>query len=141
MIFYYQIGYYTEEESDFTVLMHTEEFSSQDISDMVKDAIVTLYSELFTMRRQRIPLVSLSFKDIYHGTLGDPTKNLISWLIDNKGFQPLNFTLKWHTFGWADVLDEKDWIDYRIQHRDPMLEVTQNLKKEPKMKQYVKKKQ
>ncbi len=137
-IFYYQIGYYTEEESDFTVLTHTEQFSEQDISVMMQEAIVALYPELDVIREQKVSLFPISFKDIYYGDLWrNPTKNLIDWLLDNKGFQRLNYTSKWRTFGWADVLDEKDWYDYRINHEDPMIEITLNLKKDPKMKKYV----
>jgi len=137
-IFYYQIGYYTEEESDFAVLTHSEQFSEQDISDMVQEAITALYPEFDAIRKQRASLHPISFKDIFHGdSWRNPTKNLIYWLIDNKGFQRLNYTSKWRTFGWADVLDEKDWYDYRFHHEDPMIEITQNLKKDPKMKEYV----
>jgi hypothetical protein len=137
-IFYYQIGYYTEEESDFTVLTHTKQFSEQDISVMVQEAIAALYPELDAIRKQRASFFPISFKDVYHGNSGiGSTKNLIYWLIDNKGFQRLKYTSKWRTFGWADVLDEKEWYDYRFNHEDPMIEVTLNLKKDPKMKEYV----
>ncbi|OIN88187.1 MAG: hypothetical protein AUJ50_01580 [Candidatus Aenigmarchaeota archaeon CG1_02_38_14] len=43
----------------------------------------------------------LTFQDILY--------DVIEELIKNFGFEKIEFTSEFNVFGWADIMDEKDW--------------------------------
>ena len=54
------------------------------------------------------------------------TPYIYRWLIDNKGFKPIEYEVDWEVFGWAKLLNKTSWGTDRDETLD---EITDYLNK------------
>ncbi len=103
MRYFYKIGFYSYEESDYDILEHKIKFTKEEVTDMIAEAIVALEKEMICSGH-----CTLNFEDFW-------TSGLSKWLISNKGFVKVNFEVVWDVFGWANVFNISDWASDRTE--------------------------
>jgi len=109
-MYFYKIGYTSYEESDYVELQHELCFTKEQITDMLADAIVALWEDVF--------------KDKDIGDIEYPTKmqlyyffdtynehNIGSWLIKNKGFLPVVYQEIFSLWGWFAFNKPETWTE------------------------------
>jgi len=113
----YNIGYGTREESDYFQLHHKQKFSKSEFEMIVAAAVTKLLKVMKPKERERA-----TFQKILYAVTDELAKN---------GFTRIKFDAEFDVFGWARILDEKDWdID-----RDEQLNfLTRTVSKELKNK-------
>lgn len=92
----YNIGYSTYEESDCIQLYHKKKFSKKEFEKIAAEATINVLKEYKTEKDEQI-----TFQEIFH--------SVIEELIKNFGFKEVKFASQFNVFGWADILNEKDW--------------------------------
>lgn len=113
-MYIYNVGYHSYEESEYVQLCHTKKFNKKEFEKIVTKATVNILKEYKIKKGEK-----LSFQDILH--------EVVRELIKNFGFEEIKFTSEFNVFGWANILDEKDWK----HDRDEQLKLlTKLLKKE-----------
>ena len=118
-MYIYEVGYHSYEESCYIQLYHEEKFSGKRFEGMVIKATVALLKREGIRKGERT-----SFQDILH--------DVVEELITAFGFKEVKFTAKFGIFGWANILDEKDWR----HDRDELLNrLTESIKNEVKFSQ------
>ncbi len=106
----YNVGYDSYEESEYIQLYHEKEFSQQKFEEIVIEATILVlkedkenyinrYKELKEKGDDILPTVT--FQDILH--------SVVEALVKSFGFKKVKFTGDFNVFGWADILDEKEW--------------------------------
>lgn len=108
----YNLGYHTYEESDYVQLYHKKKYSKKEFEKVVAKAAVSVLKNSKNKKENKI-----SFQDIFF--------SLIEGLVEQFGFKEVKFDAEFSVFGWANILDEKDWK----HDRDKQLnELTRSLK-------------
>lgn len=111
--YFYDLGYYSYEENGACQLYHYKKFSQRDFEKFV--ALATSQA----IKEHQPSNERITFQDILHS---------VEFLLIKKfGFKKVKFTAKFNTFGWADILDEKDWGSDRDEQLNRL---TEALKKE-----------
>ncbi len=95
-IYIYNIGYYSYEEIENVQLYHKKRFNKKEFENIITKATINL------LKKHEIK------KDKYI-TFQDILDSIIEELIKNFGFKKVKFTAEFNVFGWANILDEKDW--------------------------------
>lgn len=125
----YKIGYGTCEEFACVELEHKDKFSKADITRMVAEAIEAIFPDKMKhAKNEKGYYYEFAFKFEQFWTNGLNETNIISWLIENKGFKQSEYELTWSVFGWASVLDKKDWNGDRGKN-DELAKITTYLNK------------
>jgi hypothetical protein len=95
IMYYYQVGYGSYEESDIHTLKHEKQFTQEQFDELVSDCVVKVYHSQPDdyMRKQ---LMWLNDK-------------VIELLVSEYGFQKPVFQASFIAFGWADLDDPDDW--------------------------------
>ena len=102
---YYLIGYHSYEECPDVTLIHEQDFTSEDIENMLVEYIKS---------RKDLP-----DKHDYKNNLSDimfcykDNGGFIRFLCEIKGFKEIKYKTTYKPFGWANVFDEKDWDGQR----------------------------
>lgn len=126
-MFFYDIGYYTHEESWFFQVMHEKKFSKTQLEKMVLSCIPILVENLLDSQLssrdgdtgkdwKEDPYfigsnLSLRFPDLMSGCYISPRKrtpSLSDVLCERFGFSPVKFQATYSRFGWGNIL-ASDW--------------------------------
>lgn len=113
----YKIGYTSYEESSFVELEHEQKFSHQELSELIAEATVETFKKL----RGKSNIYIHNFQDVFHD-IYNTQYNIVSYLIENKGFKRIEYQDVWSVFGWASIFDRQDWGS----DRDPELDFIVN---------------
>ena len=97
-MYYYNIGYYTFEESEYTQLIHKKKYSNNELKEIVEEAYISI------MKDKKIG----EKRERYETRIQIVNPELIEYLINNKGFNKIEFHAEWCVFGWAHLFEE-DW--------------------------------
>jgi len=92
----YELGYHSYEESQYTQLYHEKKFNQNEFEKIICQAAANILKGYKIRKGERI-----SFQDINFSVAEE--------LIKNFGFKKVNFAATFNVFGWANILDEKDW--------------------------------
>jgi len=124
----YKIGYGTCEENSFVELEHEKKFKKKEVTQMVAEAIEALFPDKINddVKTESGEYYEFAFKFDQFWRDGLSKSNIIDWLIENKGFKPIEYELVWSAWGWASVLDPKDWKMYR-KNNDELAQITKYL--------------
>lgn len=113
-MFIYNLGYHTYEESEYIQLYHNKKFNKKEFEKIVIKATITILKK-YEIKSTEI----VTFQDILY--------DVVEELIKNFGFKKVKFSSEFNVFGWANILNEKDW-EY---NRDEQLnKLTKAVKKE-----------
>lgn len=129
-IYRYKIGYGTCEESSFVELEHSKKFSKDQITEMIGEAILSMFIEVLERWHERIEKAQYqSFMFKFEEFWREGSENGIpEWLVKNKGFKRVEYEVEWDVFGWASVLDKDDWRMHRGEN-DELSKITDYLEK------------
>ncbi len=109
-MYIYNIGYHTYEESESVQLYHEKKYTKEEFESITTEAVGRV---LKAVSKDKVTFQSILF-------------DVVEELTKNFGFTRVKFTSEFNVFGWADILDGKDWED----DRDEQLKtLTDNLKK------------
>lgn len=92
----YNMGYSTYEESGYYQFYHKRKYSQTEFEKIVAKAVMNWFKGYKVKKKETI-----SFQDIIF--------NVVEELTNNFGFKKVNFTAEFSVFGWANLLDKKDW--------------------------------
>ena len=109
-MYWYKIGYGTYEESNYVELKHEKLFTKEDITKMIAEAIVDIEKS----KPEKDRNWHQSSYQHFH-------KDVVQWLIENKGFVSVEYEVGWSVFGWASVFDINDWGTHGRGEEDQML--------------------
>ncbi len=113
-MYIYDVGYHTYEESDHVQLYHKKEFNKKEFEDIVIKATIDVSKKQKVKKGETI-----TFQSILIDVIEELTKNF--------DFEEVEFTSQFNVFGWADILDEKDWE----RDRDEQLnKITKSIKED-----------
>lgn len=102
MVYHYNIGYHSYEDSEYHILCHEKLFSEDELEDLITAATIrVLEGGLKGKYSIRLYCSGPSFEDI----IGDVVKELI----EKDGFTPLKFDANWSCFGWPSLIIDNDW--------------------------------
>src|SRR3989338_4213899 len=90
----YNIGYNTHEESANAQLLHEKKFSQQEFEGMIAKIVA---GELKDRKEPEEGTFQYIFFEVAQG------------LVKRFGFRKVKFDASFCPFGWASILDEKDW--------------------------------
>ncbi len=96
----YNIGYGTCEESDYFQLCHEIKYSQREFEKIIVKIVMKEFKGHKVEKDEKI-----SFQDILYRLVEELTKNF--------GFKRVKFTAEFNVFGWANLLDKKDWEEDR----------------------------
>lgn len=99
-MYIYNIGYHSYEENEDVQLYHKQKFGKEDFDNIVIKATCNVLKKHDLKKGNEI-----TFQCIFYPIIDD--------LIKNFGFNEVKFTAKFSVFGWADLMDEKDWENDR----------------------------
>jgi len=102
--YYYNIGWDSYEGGDYIQLAHEKRFTERELEEMIHKSFENILRKMKSKECSDYP-ISLCVEYMLE-YLGDE-------LVENFGFQRLEFTAIWECFGWANILDEKHWADQR----------------------------
>lgn len=88
----YNIGYHTYEESEYTQLYHELKYTQKEFEEIVKQ----ITTKILRKRKE----TRMTFQDIHCEVCNE---------LKEKGFKEIKFTAELSVFGWANILDRKDW--------------------------------
>lgn len=115
-MYIYNIGYGTREESDYYQLYHKQRFTKSKFEMIVSKAVAKILRSMKQDQRERA-----TFQDILYAVVDELTKS---------GFERVKFDAEFDVFGWAHILDKKDWnIDRDEQLNFLTRTVSRELKK------------
>ncbi|MCL2115761.1 MAG: hypothetical protein FWH29_06035 [Methanobrevibacter sp.] len=97
-MYYYNIGYYTFEESEHTQLIHEKKFVSNELKEIVEEAYIAIIQDKEMWEKNELLRVTIQNLNQY----------VIEYLVNNKGFRKIKFQAEWNGFGWANLFEE-DW--------------------------------
>ncbi|MBI2671918.1 hypothetical protein HYX16_03210 [Candidatus Woesearchaeota archaeon] len=110
----YSIGYHSYEESEYVQLYHKNKFSNKAFRKIVIKAVINL------LKKWKIEKGGgITFQNIFFSVIDE--------LIKEFHFEKLEFTARFDIFGWADILNEKDWEGVRDKELN---ELTNEIKKQ-----------
>ena len=89
----YEIGYYSHEECPSYNLQHEKQFSQEEISQMVVEALSVIIDK--TKKK--------------HSDFEYLIEPVCDYLVKYRGFEYIEFEARWNVFGWASLFDENDW--------------------------------
>jgi len=95
-IFTYNVGYHSYEESEYTQLLHSEEFTEQQLLEWVTEAIIQIMRE---SGRKRYSKKFEGWYEYLHS-------RVIDYLVENKGFKELKFQASFSLFGWSSIFTD-----------------------------------
>jgi hypothetical protein len=104
--FIYDIGFGTCEESEYTQLIHSTEFSKKELEVLVHKALKKAYDTREIPKDRAYDFTQYQF---FHD-------RVIEILCDEYGFRKVEFTAKWSCFGWAEIDYKESWRSYRGEH-------------------------
>jgi len=107
----YSVGYHTFEESDYVQLCHQRKYGQQEFEKFVIHATAKV-TKHYTDRKR------VTFQDVLWNVVKE---------LEKDGFQRAQFSAKFHVFGWADIMDKRDWKS----DRDVLLNKLTNAVKKP----------
>jgi hypothetical protein len=100
----YKIGYGSYEESEFVELQHENEYSNDQLHEIVVIAIKAVLTDLIHL-------------DEYFGENGpnyqDIHDQVIEKLLLEHDFRQVDYRASWSVFGWPSLTDPKDWEGQR----------------------------
>lgn len=99
-MYIYNIGYNSYEESEDVQLYHEQKFSKKEFENIVIKATINVLKSRKIKKGEHV-----TFQRILHCVVKE--------LIRNVGFKKVEFTAGFNVFGWANILDKKDWEDDR----------------------------
>ena len=122
---FYEIGYYTHEESEFIQLQHEATFSEDELEEM----IISVAKEATSLSRE----VLLKDVDNILGEVTDREEDyktpkdfmnyaIVNWavgrlLCTKYGFSPLIITSSWYVQGWNNVY-KPTWLEHHSSEGD-----------------------
>lgn len=114
-VYIYNVGYYSYEESCYAQLYHMKKFTQKEFEDIVIKASISVlkdheYVKNYKQSNKEPFKITVTFQDILF--------SVIEVLIEKFGFKKVNFIGKFDVFGWADILDSKDWKGERDKQLD-----------------------
>lgn len=112
-MYFYNIGYNSYEESDYSQLWHEKKYSEKEF----KEIIFKIILDIFKNRTEEDKKWEKTFQHIL--------PEVVEQLIENFGFKEVEFDAEFNVFGWADLTDENDWKQVRDEELD---EITKYLK-------------
>lgn len=98
-MYIYNIGYHSYEESEYVQLYHKKEFDKKTFEKILCQATINVLKNNEEFRKE----------DKRHVTFQNIFSEVVEELIKNFEFKELKFTSEFSVFGWASILDEKDW--------------------------------
>lgn len=107
-MYYYKLGYWTYEGSDYIVLTHDTLFNKKEFHDMIHKCIYEVLKE-----------VPEEFRE-YHNQFADFLYDVEDKMIELFGFSRLLFSQEWDIFGWGDMMDKSDWQTERTKEFDDL---------------------
>ncbi len=124
-MYIYDIGYYSHEESDNVQFYHEQKFSKKEFEDArkqsfrhpgIEDSVnIVIKAAINMLKNQKIGKRGIiTFQDIFHDVAEELTRNF--------GFRRVDFTARFNAFGWANILDKKDWEDDRDEQLNLLTE-------------------
>jgi hypothetical protein len=113
----YNVGYGTREESDYFQLCHKQKFSKGEFELIVAAAVTKVLKGMKPKERRKA-----TFQKILYSVVDGLTK---------EGFTRVKFDAEFDVFGWAEILDEKDWA---IDRDEQLNFLTKTVSKELKKK-------
>ena len=95
-MYIYNIGYHSYEESDYIQNFHKKKINKKGLEDIIIKATVNVFKSHEVKKDKGV-----TFQYILY--------DVVEELIKNFGFKEVEFTSQFNIFGWANILDEKDW--------------------------------
>lgn len=117
----YNIGYSTYEESEYYQLYHKIKYSQEEFEKIVTKAVTNQFKGHKVKKKERI-----SFQDII--------SSVVEELTNNFGFKKVDFIAEFSVFGWANLLDKKDWEEDRNKQLELLTNSIKKVIKKPKNK-------
>lgn len=111
MTYFYEIGYGSPEESEFSSLTHESKLTEDDIDTMIIEAIIKIVEDA---------------ENIYISGYEDMHHSVIEYLVQEKGFEKVEYEEKWSVFGWPSLFDKEDWGE---QRGEKLNKITEELNK------------
>jgi hypothetical protein len=127
----YKIGYNSYEESNYKELEHEEKFTDKQITEMVGEAIIDLWDDRWEDQYAWVEKEKKEFKEKYENCeyeedffyelmviedFFEDTSNIWNWLIENKGFKKITYTVDWSIFGWDNLAKRDSWKNEKGKH-------------------------
>lgn len=121
---FYEIGYYTYEESEFIQLQHDATFSENELEEMIiliaKDA-ATLGRDYYPKNQDNIVGELIAWED-YKMPKHQINYASINWavgrlLCERYGFSPLPIIASWHVQGWNNIY-KPSWLEGHTADND-----------------------
>jgi len=97
-MYYYEIGYNSYEDSHYETLTHENEFTKDELEDMIAEGFKSLFPSACAQ--------DLTY--LYNFYTYDSV-SIYDWLISNKGFKKLVYTAVSGIFGWGNLKDKNNW--------------------------------
>ena len=104
-MYFYEVGYWSYEESPSYTLINEKEFSKEEFDDLVSNCAFE---------------VLMSINESMYDSFQDITSKIIDILEDKHGFKQPIIKSSFNPFGWASVYDKNDW---KPQVNDEQLEL------------------
>jgi hypothetical protein len=103
----YKVGYGSYEESHYTELTHNNEYSEEELHNIVMEAIKNVLNNI----------VNNKYPEIYFDSEGpsyqDIDEYVIEELITNFGFSKVTYKATWSIFGWPSLTNLESWSNQR----------------------------
>jgi hypothetical protein len=126
----YKIGYGSCEESHYEELEHEEKFTYSQITKMIGEAIIDLWDDRWKDQHEYVEKEKKEFVEKYVGCEYEAgffhelmtieyffeDENIWNWLIENKGFKKITYTVDWSIFGWENLAEKDSWENEKDKH-------------------------
>ena len=106
-IYFYEVGYWSYEESPVNILTNEKYFTQEQFNELVSDCALKVYD---SKNNEQLNSIREHFDTIRFG--------IIEMLILEFGFKELEISASFVPFGWASI-EIKDWKEVK----DPYLEI------------------
>jgi len=103
-MFTYKIGYGSYEESEFVELQHENEYSNDQLHEIVVQAIKAVLADVIQTDEYFVES-GPSYQHIHD--------QVIEKLLSEHGFRKVEYRATWSVFGWPSLTDPKDWQGQR----------------------------
>ena len=103
MSYLYKIGYGSYEESEYTELAHDKKFSEAELQVMICDCAVK------SVKMIRRPDTEEGWDWVHN--YQDIDSYVISYLMDDYGFEKVGYEAQWSCFGWPSIFTKDDWSE------------------------------
>jgi len=106
MSYKYQIGCGDEMGSEAFQLEHDEQFTNDELTAMIGEAVL----DILAKEGKRSGRLSHGF--------GEYPRNIITWLVDNKGFSKIEYQVNWWVSSRHSIFDKSEWYDVNDNYPD-----------------------